>query len=89
MTRGETIVTSSDLEHRLHAFEAWGWDARGWSKNTRVSYKREAKRAHRWLRDNRNVSLVRARTPDEAYLFSTPPNPRTRRPSGLTIRSIR
>jgi site-specific recombinase XerD len=63
----------------FRGFDAWGFDAKDWSANTRKRYYYAAKRADEWLAENRNTSLPGATDHDlEAFLWSTKPTARSR-----------
>jgi site-specific recombinase XerD len=60
-------------------FHQWGYDHRGWARNTRNVYTRSARTADKWLKEQRSTNLLFAGEKDlRAYLFSLPPNPPTR-----------
>jgi integrase/recombinase XerD len=60
-------------------FDRYGFDRKGWSDKTRYRYLTRVKAADRWLRANRDVSVVWATSKDiSAYLFQTKPTPQTR-----------
>jgi site-specific recombinase XerD len=60
-------------------FDRYGFDQKGWSDRTRYRYGTQVKATDRWLRANRDVSVVWATPKDlAAYLFQTKPTPQTR-----------
>lgn len=63
----------------FHRFDRWGFDQKGWGRNTREKYFREARAADTWLLAHRGVSILFASSKDlQAFLFAKPPNARTR-----------
>lgn len=66
-------------ERLLWRFETWGFDARGWRKSTRRTYRYVAAAADRWLRQNFKVSLAFATLRQvQAYVSQTRPTIRNR-----------
>jgi site-specific recombinase XerD len=62
-----------------YQFDRYGFDRKGWAEKTRYRYATRARAADRWLRGNRDVSVVWATPKDiAAYLFQTKPTPQTR-----------
>ncbi len=60
-------------------FDRWGFDVKGWGRNTRAKYFREARAADAWLTLHRGTSILFATPKDlQAFLFSKPANARTR-----------
>lgn len=60
-------------------FGQWGCDERGWSQQTREQYIWCVQHADQWLEAHRNTTAAWAKTNDlKAYVFSLPPNARTR-----------
>lgn len=76
MMRRLTVPKRTEI---LTRFETWGFDAKGWSAATRDGYSARILAADRWLTEHRGISVLWAVPKDlEAFLFSTPPHPRTR-----------
>jgi integrase/recombinase XerD len=67
------------VEGILRLFDKWGFDEKGWVRNTRRLYIQRVRSANDWMQKERGVSILRA-TPDDysAYLFSTKPVARNR-----------
>lgn len=60
-------------------FRRWGWDNKGWSRETRDKYYRQARAANGWLEQHRGVSLFWASPKDlRAYLFTKGSSARNR-----------
>lgn len=56
-------------------FNEWGYDAKGWSRNTRYRYELRVRAADAWLIENRHVSVLHARPKDlQAFLFDQTPH---------------
>jgi site-specific recombinase XerD len=63
----------------LGAFAAWGYDERGWSRQTREQYPQVIAQADRWLHEHRHRSIRRASRDDlKAWLFAAHENAQTR-----------
>jgi integrase/recombinase XerD len=75
-------VSASALAQRERLFldfVKWGFDERGWSKDTRSNYRLRVKVADEWLRENLNKSVTAANARSlRDYIFQTVPNPRNR-----------
>lgn len=63
----------------LNDFHRWGYDEKGWTYQTRRTYYDRVVRANAWLNEHRGVSILWAKPKDlKAYLWSCPPDARTR-----------
>lgn len=63
----------------LNQFGTWGYDNRGWSPRTRLKYQQRVRALEAWLKAERGKSVLWANTKDlKAWLFTSPPDPRTR-----------
>ncbi len=72
-------MSKARLDLLLAEFIRWGYDTRGWGPSTRAKYEWRARSLERWLRANRNKSVLWAGEKDlRAWLFSTPINATTR-----------
>lgn len=67
------------IDGLFSGFERYGFDVKGWARNTRRNYARRASAAHDWLTAQRHVHINAATVTDlHAYLASTPPTTRNR-----------
>jgi integrase/recombinase XerD len=75
-----TAVTTPRQAERLFLdFVKWGFDERGWAKDTRRNYRLRIRATDLWLRENRSKTLIGANQRVlKDYLFHTTPNPRNR-----------
>lgn len=72
-------LSSKQQQELFYGFERWGYDQKGWSQRTRLSYSYRAKAANNWLLANENVSVFFAKPRHlKAYLFQTSPKARNR-----------
>src|SRR5215510_15934062 len=63
----------------LREFDQWGFDHKGWSKNTRLRYYSVAMRCDRWLNDHKDTALPWAKPAElQAFLFAQTPTARNR-----------
>lgn len=78
-TRLMTPAGAARRERLLSEFERWGYDTRGWSRETRRKYVGLARALEVWLQQKRSKSVLWANAKDlKAWLFDQPPDPRTR-----------
>lgn len=72
-------MSQKQMQEILRQFDAWGYDARGWSKSTRDYYRKRVVAAEKWMSEHRDTSIVWAKEADvKAYLWSTIPSARNR-----------
>lgn len=73
----------------LATFGRWGFDTRGYARNTRVAYSKRLSTCHRWLRADGRPGLLEVEPADlRAWLASLPANVHTRNHSLRALQSF-
>jgi integrase/recombinase XerD len=74
-----TATTTKKAEILFLDFVRWGFDNKGWSKDTRRNYRLRVRAADLWMREVRSKTLIGADQRSlKDYLFHTPANARNR-----------